>query len=117
MAKVTDEQLTEQAEVIRNETEAGANTKDRVADLLQDIIDSKPSVVDLRPVILLGGVDISGDTFPIAGGTGAGGSIEQGNQFHVTVGGTLDGEDIPVKSILQALEDAPGQDATKWRII
>lgn len=117
MAKVTDAQLTAQAEEIRNETDAGGNTRERVADALQNLIDSKPSNVDLRPWIMLDAVDISDNLFPTIGGTGDFGAVQSGNVFPVAIGGELDGEGIPVKSLLVALADAPGQDVTKWRII
>lgn len=41
----TDASLTTQADVIRNETVPGANTKGRIADMHQSIIDSKFSLV------------------------------------------------------------------------
>lgn len=41
MAQKTDAQLTTEANVIKNETTAGANTATRVGEMLNDIIDSK----------------------------------------------------------------------------
>lgn len=41
MAQKTDVELTAEANVIGNETVAGANTKTRVATMLKNIIDSK----------------------------------------------------------------------------
>lgn len=44
-AQSTDEELTTQADVIRNETTPGGNTKARVANMFQALIDSKVSVI------------------------------------------------------------------------
>lgn len=44
-AQQTDASLTTQANVIRNETAPGGNTKTRIADMYQSIIDSKFSLV------------------------------------------------------------------------
>lgn len=44
-AQQTDESLTTQVNVIRNETSPGGNTKTRIADMYQSIIDSKLSLV------------------------------------------------------------------------
>ena len=41
MAQQTDAQLSTQADVIRNEVAKGANTKGRVADMFQNLNDSK----------------------------------------------------------------------------
>lgn len=62
--------------------------------------------------------DASGGLFPTTGGSGSGGAIEAGNQFRISVDGTLAG--IPVTqpySYIRALYDAPGQDGTKWYIV
>jgi hypothetical protein len=45
LAQQTDASLTTQADVIRNETAPGGNTKARIADMYQSIIDSKFSLV------------------------------------------------------------------------
>lgn len=44
-AQSTDAALTTQANVIRNETNAGANTKTRIANMFQGLIDSKVSLL------------------------------------------------------------------------
>lgn len=111
MSVKTDAELTAAANVIANETVAGANTKTRVANILKDIIDSKPN----NP--FRGNYDASTNLFPVAGGSGTGGIVLTGNQFFVSVAGNLGGELRPVGSILYALEDEPEQDNTKWRVI
>jgi len=111
MSSKTDAELTAAADVIAAETAAGANTRGRVAGLLKDIIDSKPN----NPV--RGNYDASTNLFPEIGGTGGSGVVLRGNQFPVTVGGTLNGEHVPAGSILFALDDQPDQDALKWRVI
>lgn len=69
MAQKTDADLTIQADVIRNEAVAGANTKGRVADMAQDIIDSKAnntaltSAVDAAVAALVNAAPATLDTF------------------------------------------------------
>lgn len=43
MSNKTDAELTTEAEVIRDETDQYGNTKERVYQMLKDIIDSKPN--------------------------------------------------------------------------
>ncbi len=111
MSAKTDAELTAAADVIAAETAAGGNTRTRVANLLKDMIDSKPN----NPV--RGNYDASTNLFPEVGGTGSSGVVLRGNQFPVVVGGNLNGEFVPAGSILFALDDQPAQDASKWRII
>lgn len=70
---------------------------------------------------MMGDYDASSNLFPEAGGSGVGGTVEQGNIFRVTVAGdlTIDGapETVPVGTLLLALTDAPGQDDANWRLI
>lgn len=68
-------------------------------------------------LIFMEAFDASDDLFPEIGGTGSLGVVMRGNVFPLSQGGTLDGEFVPSKSLLVALEDEPEQDATKWRII
>lgn len=116
MSVKTDAELTAAANVIANETVAGANTKVRVSDILKDIIDSKPN----NPLRAGYNVAVT-NQFPATGGTGALGAILTGNMFPVTTQGTIDlgsgPEQINVGTILFALTDNPGQDPTKWRVI
>lgn len=48
LSQVDDAALTTQANVIRNETTAGGNTKARIANMYQSIIDSKVSILSPR---------------------------------------------------------------------
>lgn len=52
----TDRSLTKKANEIRNETEAGANTKERVANMFQGLIDNKVSWQSLLFVLCLNNV-------------------------------------------------------------
>jgi hypothetical protein len=65
-----------------------------------------------------GNYDFSVNTFPITGGTGAGGAIKKNNTFDITVSGTPAGatEPIPVGATIRALTDTPGQTLSNWRI-
>lgn len=51
MSQKTDAALTILADVIRNEVVLGGNTKGRVADMIQDIIDSKPNNTALTAAV------------------------------------------------------------------
>lgn len=48
-AQSTDVALTTQANVIRNENNPGGNTRARIADMFQGLIDSKPSLLSTYP--------------------------------------------------------------------
>lgn len=67
-----------------------------------------------------GAADISGDLYP-TNGSGTAGAVVAGDMWYVSVTGDLDlgtgAEPVPVKSILVALTDAPGQTAANWRVI
>lgn len=69
----------------------------------------------------MGDYDASSNLFPETGGSGVGGAVENGNIFRVTVPGDLiiDGapETVPVNTLLWAMDDNPGQDDTKWRVL
>ena len=74
-------------------------------------------------VIYCGEWDLSSNTVPTTGGTGAGGSIMKGNEFRVAVSSTTlegpDGSPIVKGYMARALVDAPGTDLTdetKWLI-
>lgn len=64
-AQDTDAELTTQADVIRNETASGGNTKDRIADMFQALIDSKVNVAGSKTI----GLAASDETTPITAGT------------------------------------------------
>jgi hypothetical protein len=65
---------------------------------------------------------LEGDAeFPDESGTGSGGVIQDGNRFRLSAGGYLPtGEGGAAEfwaqgTIVEAFEDNPGQDPTKWR--
>lgn len=58
-----------------------------------------------------GDYDASTNLFPNPG------DVLPGDEFYVSVTGNLNGEDIPVGSILKARTINPNQVATNWRII
>lgn len=68
------------------------------------------------PVIDCGNADLSSGNMPTTGGTGSAGAIKKGNQFTVTISGTVSGVFIEVGSEIKALTDTPENDLTKWRI-
>lgn len=67
-------------------------------------------------VIDCGGHDASTNLFPTTGGTGTAGAIARGNQFDITVAGTLGGMDVEPGATIRAKVDAPGQTLSNWRI-
>lgn len=117
----TDEELIDEATVIRDETETHANTPLRVGEMLINIIESKPnySTSGKKPVIGCGEWSASSNAFPSGAiGTGTDGAIEYGNEFVLVGDGTIGGDEILEvnKMIARALYDTPGQDAEKWKI-
>lgn len=116
MTKKSDSQLIAQAEVIRNETVAGANTESRVADMIEDLIDSKPSILGAGVLTICGYYDASSNIFPSTGGTGTGSAILKGNAFRTSGAGTLGGVSVPIDSLLIAWVDNPGQTLANWKI-
>lgn len=117
MAIKTDAQLSIEADVIRNETIPSGNTKTRVADMLQDIIDSKPNTGTGRPVVVCGDYNLASNLFPSAGGTGTGGAIQKGNMFFGINSGKIAGIDLSAGCTLMAKGDAPGQTLSNWYIV
>lgn len=66
----------------------------------------------------MGTWDASGNLFPTIGGSGSGGAIEAGNQFRVSVNGTLGGTAVTAPySYFRALVDSPGQTAANWYVV
>lgn len=61
--------------------------------------------------------------FPVAGGTGSGGVVMDGNRFRLSAAGYLptgeggEAEEWPKGTILEAFGDNPGQDPDNWRAI
>ena len=109
---MTNAQLQALAEQIRDEVVLKANTKVRIYNMLMGLIGTTG-----RLVRSCGLWDASTGLFPIVGGTGTAGVVEEGNQFITSVGGTIAGEYYAPKTIIQALADNPLQDLTKWRPI
>lgn len=116
MTKKSDSQLIAEANVIRNETVAGANTEGRIADMIQDLIDSKPSILGSGVVAIIGDYDASVNIFPTTGGTGTGSAILKGNCWRVTVAGVLGGTNVFPGMKLIAWIDTPGQTLANWNI-
>jgi hypothetical protein len=126
MSSKTKAELTTDAQVIRDETEIGANTKTRVYNILKDIIDSFFSSYEQRPLQLMpAGYNLSlTNDYPLSGGSGAGGSIQQGNIIVTsTTPGTLNvngigpGTPVGVGSWLIALIDDPGATPANWKVM
>jgi hypothetical protein len=120
MSFLTDQQLTDIVNLIANETAEGANTKTRVAAILQGLVDSKPSNGSASAGIprLMTGWNASGNTFPDAVnqiGSGLNGAIQKGNMFNLTVAGVLDGVGYGVGTLIIALTDTPCQTGANWR--
>lgn len=111
----TDAQLTTQSNVIRNETVQNANTKVRVADMFQALIDNKANL-DLNILSDRGSYNASGNTFPSTGGSGTSGAIKRGNLWTISVSGTLGGTAVVAGQVIRAFVDSPGQTAGNWNI-
>jgi hypothetical protein len=113
MAIRTYAQLSTEKDVIKDETTASANTADRIGEMLENIIDTTVGSSKFR-----GAYDASGNTFPAAGaGSGVAGAIIAGDEWYLSVAGTLDGGLWPIGTIAKALVNTPGQTTTNWRLI
>lgn len=64
-----------------------------------------------------GGWDASGGLFPTTGGTGTGGAVAAGNNWRISVAGTLGGEPVDQGDQIIAATNAPGQTAANWIIV
>lgn len=60
--------------------------------------------------------DASGNVFPSAGGSGAGGAIKKGDLWFISVGGTLGGQVVTTGDFIFANQDTPGQTAGNWSV-
>lgn len=71
----------------------------------------------VNAVVDCGAADLSGGSMPTVGGTGPAGAIRKGNQFDVSVGGTISGwsESIPTGSIIRAKVDDPADIEVNWK--
>jgi hypothetical protein len=63
-----------------------------------------------------GGYDASTNLFPAINGSGIGGAILKGDQYEISVAGTLVGKLVDIGDLVRALLDAPGQTSTNWYI-
>jgi hypothetical protein len=64
-----------------------------------------------------GAWDASGGLFPTTGGTGPAGAVAAGNNWRISVGGTLGGEPVDQGDQIIAAVDVPGQTASNWIIV
>lgn len=81
MALKTYAQLVIQANVIKNATAVGSNTPTRVGQMLVDLIDSLPTILEGKVWTSFIAWDATTDTLPVGGGTGVTGDIVPGNIF------------------------------------
>jgi hypothetical protein len=63
-----------------------------------------------------GNYDASGNTFPTTGGSGSGGAIKKGDLWTIDTPGILGGQNVEIGDVIRALQNAPGQTASKWAI-
>lgn len=117
---MTDDELKEQTALIRNETQKFGNTRARIADTLDAIIDSKSNPSGGIVPLFMGYHDASGGGYPVAGsGSGPGGQIKSRNHWEVSVASPPDGDGnvkFPVGAIVTALVDNPGVTDANWKI-
>ncbi len=108
MSQKTDAALSTQAQVIKNETQVSGNTKTRVYQMFQDLIDSKVNLEDAGEggaEHFKGDYDASVDSLPDETG------LIAGDFYRFSVGGDIDGEPFPANTL--AYYFAPGV----WRLI
>lgn len=74
-------QLVLQANVIKNATAIGSNTPTRVGQMIVDLIDSLPTILDGKVWTSFIAWDATTNILPAGGGTGAAGAIVSGNIF------------------------------------
>lgn len=61
-----------------------------------------------------GGYDASGNTYPVAGGSGTAGAVLKGDMWIISVAGSLGGEAVQVGDSIIANVDTPAQTASNW---
>jgi hypothetical protein len=64
-----------------------------------------------------GPYDASGGLYPSTGGSGLSGAVRAGDEWSVSVVGSLRGNDQDIGTIIKALVDNPGQVDANWRLI
>lgn len=131
MATKSKAQQTLDAQVLRDEAIAGANTKDRVYNLLLDLIDSSVNFQQVKTgtgasltdpmsqdaITSMGALTMQGlwaaasNAFPTTGGSGTTGVIKKGNIFIASNDSTSllgpDGNVILKGTWIVALQDSP----------
>jgi hypothetical protein len=91
-------------------TDASSTTKYPSVKAFKDYSDSLVTgLLDYR-----GGYDASGNTYPVAGGSGTAGAVLKGDMWIISVDGTLGGEAVQVGDSIIANVDTPAQTASKW---
>lgn len=103
----TDAALTTQSNVIRNETLPGGNTRARIADMYQGIIDSKVSIIAprLKTTSTTGYIWTAIDNLGNGGwSASAGGNYSGASPTTTTVGGLVSGSSISGLSFSAILE-------------
>lgn len=63
-----------------------------------------------------GDYSAAGNVFPVSGGTGPSGAIAKGDEFDISVSGTLGGVPVFVGTTIRARQDTPGNTLANWRI-
>lgn len=98
--------------------DAGTILGDEVFPFLQGGSNVKGDLDTLKGFVrsFRGDFNASGNVFPATGGTGIGGAIAKGDEFDISVSGTLGGEFCPVGTTIRARQDAPGNTLANWRI-
>jgi len=91
-------------------TDASSTTKYPSVKAFKDYVDgSVAGLLDYR-----GGYDASGNTYPVAGGSGTAGAVLKGDMWIISVAGTLGGEAVQVGDSIIANVDIPAQTASNW---
>jgi hypothetical protein len=98
-------------------TAAGTLTGAELIEVVQGGANVKTTVAAITGAKWRGAYDASGNTFPAAGtGSGTAGAIVAGDEYYLSVAGTLDGGLWPIGTLVKALVDTPGQTTTNWRL-
>jgi hypothetical protein len=89
-----------------------ASTKNYTDKAKADAMAYADSLI-VSSIRIAGTLDASTGSFPTVG-TGKSGAVRSGDQFVVTVAGTISGLALDVDDTVYALVDAPGQNVAKW---
>lgn len=122
-------ELSQEDDNLQNEIDSinadiATETQNRIdgdADLSTDIAASLVAAKAYADGLVGGQLQDVGDydptatgAFPVTGGSGAGGAIKKGNQFRISVAGTINGEAYDVNDCIRALINNPGQSVSNW---